>query len=210
VPAYRGEEFSTDGKRPLKTFTLLGFIHQPSLWRSCMPGFTKRLLLIASLIVTSRVCADEHVGINFGFATSKSLLGASYTNGKNSFNAGLNGIAWWSSYGFTTFQPGFTYNRRLTNNNIYGTIGLVGDYSNYRTIHYEPDSIPGFYRITKEETYWTWATPVMTMGLGKTIQFTHWGIHFDFNLATPLDEKFGSAWGSLVGIGTSYRFKLGD
>jgi hypothetical protein len=170
----------------------------------------KSTLLFLWLVLSASVAAAESsVDLNFGLSPSKSILGVSYTNGRNQFNGGLRGIAYSSRDGFF-LQPGIAYNRYLTDNGFYVTAiyTLVYLGSDLTERNFHPNGQGGLFADDEILYRKGWYSDLLMAGLGKSFQFTHWGLHIDTGIGTPANSKFGEIWGLWIGGGVSYRFKL--
>lgn len=154
--------------------------------------------------------AQRSIDLNFGFATSKSNLGLSYAWERSEVNVGIKGFAWASRGGFTAIQPGITYLHRLTANNVYASVGYIASYSRTQYSEWVFDSTTATWTRLGTREVRGWDPSSLSVGLGKSFQFTRWGIHLDVNAYTPFDREFGRAWGYSLGAGGSYRFRLGD
>jgi hypothetical protein len=164
------------------------------------------LLLLSLLVSTSVSAAESSIDVNFGLSASKSVLGLSYTNGRNQLNAGLRGFAYNSRDGLL-LQPGIAYNRYLTENGFYAAAIYLAKYYSQDVKEYSFWNIAnGIEPETEVEK--GWHSDLIMAGLGKSFQFTHWGIHLDGGVATNADSNFGTAWGLWFGGGFSYRFRL--
>jgi hypothetical protein len=170
----------------------------------------KSALLFFSLLLASIVSAeDKSIDLNFGLSASKSVLGLSYTNGRNQFNGGLRGIAYSGRDGFF-LQPGIAYNRYLTDNGFYATaIYTLVYWGNDITDFNVQSDGQGGYVVNEYVVYGKgWHSDLLMAGLGKSFQFQHWGIHLDAGLSTAANSKFGEVFGLWLGGGFSYRFHL--
>lgn len=173
----------------------------------------KRLFgLVAFSLVSvtySNSTDGRYVGINGGLGLSKTFLGGYYAWGRNQINVGTDVIVFAPEEGVILAQPSITYNRYLTASGIYVMLGVQTTYS--------PDSYEVYTAPTPPETEGTyrtvnkssWRTPLLITGLGKSFQFTSWGLYCDVSILTPMDEYLGREWGVWVGGGVSYRFHLG-
>ena len=133
--------------------------------------------------LTTRAGAEDYAALHFGLSASKSILGLSYSSGRNEVNAGLKGFAFTNS-GDYAVRPGLTYNRTFTENGWYGGLGYAPEYRD------------------------GWDTGDFMLGLGKSFQWPSWGLNVDANLLTAADGEFARTWGYWLGAGASYRFKL--
>jgi hypothetical protein len=156
-----------------------------------MPPFLRSLRLVPVLAIISLTSASSQksLDLNLGLSVSKSVLGAAYTDGMNQFNAGLYGFSYASRTGWF-LEPGIAYNRYLTRNGFYVTSAYT-----FR------------YRDMKDENK-GWESGLFLTGLGKSFQFTHWGLHADAGLSTPATADFARRWGWWFGGAVSYRFHL--
>jgi hypothetical protein len=168
------------------------------------------IVLPALMITTTGAQAQKHIALNFGLNSTKPLLGLSYSAGKNEINAGVKGFGWSGRDGWAPVIPGISYNRLLTSSNIYGSVGWI--LTRYETVQLSGtfDSTSSQWILSERRVSSKWDPGLLTMGIGKSIQYTHWGIHIDASLLTSLDDRFGQSWKTVVGIGTSYRFHLGE
>ena len=85
-----------------------------------------RALLIVALATVSH--AEDYLSLNLGI-TSRSVLGLSYTSGRNVFNAGLLGFGVRDG-GEYLLTPTISYNRYFTDNGWYGLIGYAQTFRN--------------------------------------------------------------------------------
>ena len=166
-----------------------------------MAGRTICLLIFASI---STGKAEKSLDINFGLSPSKSILGLSYANDMNQINFGLHGFAYQSSDG-GYIMPGIAYNRYLTDNGFFATINYSFFYVNQTTRAFVLNN--GILEVESSKQK-GWGSGMLGAGLGKSFQFTRWGLHADAGLATPATSDFGQAWGVWIGAGVSYRFHL--
>ena len=161
-------------------------------------------ILILSLFAFTH--ADKYLSLNFGLAPSKSILGLSYRTGANEINVGLKGF-WVRSSGDYELQPGITYNRYFLKG-IYGGFTYVplyrDEYVTYGTF-VGPEPTDYAFETVHEKG---WTRGLIFLAVGKTFQFTSWGINIDGGLATPVTSDFARTWGYKIGAGASYRFKL--
>jgi hypothetical protein len=166
-------------------------------------------LSLAGLLISaasSFARAEEHLGLHFGFTVSKSVLGVSYASGKNEFNGGIK-AGWFGARGYG-IQPGLSYNRYFTGNGFYGSLSYAPLYESEEVSTYTSTGPnPGDYVIESSRVS-GWDPGFLSIGLGKTFQWTSWGIDFDASLLTPASGDLGRTWGYWIGAGTSYRFKL--
>ena len=170
--------------------------------------FLPALALLASFSASAE--KERFIELNLGLSASKSVLGVSYTSGKNQVNVGLKQF-WlqspgenWSGF----FQPGISYNRYLTSNGFYATATFAPYYSRdhlYSMRFVGPDSNDYAFDSHFKKG---WHMGDLFLGAGKSFQFTHWGIHVDGGFVTPADADIARAWGYWLGAGASYRFKL--
>ena len=148
--------------------------------------------------------ADRSIDINVGLTPSKSILGLSYTNGMNQINAGLHGFAYHSSDG-GYLMPGMAYNRYLTASGFYTTV-------NYNFLYVDQVSRSFVFNNGNIEVETSkqkgWLSGTLGAGLGKSFQFTRWGLHVDGGLATLANSQFAQAWGWWLSGAASYRFRL--
>lgn len=151
---------------------------------------------------------DRFLGVNLGLSPSKTFLGGYYSWDRNQINLGTNLFAFTFEEGVFLAQPTLTYNRYLTDNGLYASVALQTTYLPESHDIYTPPTPPdtvGSYRTVHESD---WDMPMIMTGIGKSFQFTNWGLHFDVNAITPLNDYFGKVWGLWVGGAASYRFKL--
>jgi hypothetical protein len=156
----------------------------------------------------TRLKTKQSIDFNFGLSASKSILGFSFTTGKNQFNTGLRGLAYSGRDGYLV-QPGFAYNRYITENGIYTSLIYVATYQsqNVQELVYNSETGSFSYQLAEQKG---WDPGVLMAGLGKSWQYTHWGLHADAGIVTNAYSDFGTAWGFYLGGGLSYRFHLGD
>jgi hypothetical protein len=170
----------------------------------------KPLLLAMTLFCALSIHAEESsVDLNLGLSASKSVLGLSYNNGRNQINVGLRGISYSGRDGFF-LQPGIAYNRYLTDNGFYATaIYTLVYWGNDVTNFNFQSNGQGGYVVNEYVVYEKgWHSDLLMAGLGKSFQFTHWGIHLDAGLSTAANSEFGKVLGLWLGGGFSYRFHL--
>jgi hypothetical protein len=166
------------------------------------------------LIFTGLACSpalpQTSLSGNLGLTLSKSIVGVSYTNGKNEWNFGLKdspilfGSRVMNDNG--EFQPGLTYNRRLTANGLYAS-------ATYAPVYNRPGNYacnPGRFPLYGDRQCWDegWNAGEVFLGAGKDFQWESWGITLDANLITPANRNFGTSLSFGLGAGMSYRFKL--
>lgn len=164
------------------------------------------LLLIAFAFPNPQ--PDQYAGINLGIGYSKTFLGGFYTWDRNQINVGTDVLVFLFEEGILVAQPSITYNRYLTGNGLYTTVGIQTTYAPETHDVYTPPVPPqtqGTYRTIKDPD---WKTSALITGVGKNFQFTHWGLNFDANLLSPINRYFGRVWGVWIGGGLSYRFHL--
>jgi hypothetical protein len=144
--------------------------------------------------------------LNFGLSASKSVLGLSYRRDDHDFNLGIRGFSYSNQDGLH-LQPGFAYNRYFTNNGFYASAIYVPEFRSKDVWEYTFNSSadPLERRVTEEKG---WHPGYLLMGLGKSFQFTRWGLHADLGAATRADADFGRVWGLYIGAAASYRFNL--
>ena len=150
-----------------------------------MHSLGSKILSLALISLPVAVSAEKYIDLNLGLAPSKSMLGVSYAQDLNEVNVGIKSFAFGNS-GEYALQPGVSYNRYLKPGGFYGT-------ATYLPVTFSQEGVE--------------AGSILA-GIGKSFQFTSWGIHLDANLATPLTGEFAQAWGYWIGAGVSYRFKL--
>jgi len=137
---------------------------------------------------------------------SKSIFGLSYRDGNNEFNGGFRGLAYSSRNGFVA-EPGLSYNRYLTRNGFYAFVGYSLLYLNRDQTELVFNETGHRYETTYEKG---WHSDLLFTGIGKSFQFTRWGLHADAGIMTTADSDIGKRWGWSIGGAASYRFKLGD
>jgi hypothetical protein len=176
-------------------------------------NFLQRIFIGFIFLLYTPIHADKSVGFNVGIMASKSTLGISYLNGQNEVNVGLkNRPAYMFRSSGMYFQPGLTFNRYLGRSGFYGSLTYAPIYAKMK--HWDYLSGDLAYSIQEPivgDDYWIkegWNSGEIFFGLGKSFQFTHWGIHFDGNLISPVTSQLGQTWFYQVGAGLSYRFNL--
>lgn len=166
------------------------------------------LVYLGSLLTATTAVAQQSIDLNFGLSASKSLLGVSYTSGRNQLNIGLRGFAYSSRDGWH-LQPGVSFNRYITENGLYAWLAYVPEYRSQDVealVGYGSGS--GFQYLVVEEK--GWHPGYALAGVGKSWQFTRWGLHLDAGLTTYAGSDFGRGVGLYLGGAASYRFHLGD
>jgi hypothetical protein len=169
-------------------------------------AFAFVLLLISHALPDPQ--EDRYLGINLGVGFSKTFLGGYYSWDRNQINVGTDVLAFLFEEGILVAQPTITYNRYLTNNGLYATLGLQTTYAPESSEEYTPPVPPqtqGTYRTIREDD---WKTPVLITGIGKSFQYSSWGLHFDASLLSPLNEYVGRVWAVWLGGAVSYRLHL--
>lgn len=169
-------------------------------------GLGRIVAAIITLTCSPPAFPQNALDLNFGLSASKSVLGLSYRRGDNDFNLGVRGFSYSSHYGLH-LQPGIAYNRYLTDNGFYASVIYVPEFRSKDVWEYTFNSSadPLERRVTEEKG---WHPGYLLMGLGKSFQFTRWGLHADLGAATPADADFGRVWGLYIGAAASYRFNL--
>ncbi len=169
-----------------------------------------RLVTFVSLCVISlsSTHAQQSIDLNFGLSASKSVLGVSYTSGKNQVNIGLRGFAYSGRDG-VFLQPGLSYNRYLAESGFYAWVAYIAEYQSDDIEGFVRDPVTGTigYQVVERKG---WYPGFALTGLGKSWQFTRWGLHADAGLSTPADSRFATKVGLYLGGGASYRFRLGE
>ena len=173
---------------------------------------TFRSLALLSLLTLPSFAEEfnsPHAGINFGVGISRPALSGFYSWGRNQINVGTNFTLYTFEEGVIIAQPSITYNRYLTNNGFYSSVGIITTYmANQNHDVWEQRSPPDtgwHYRAVDESD---WEKPWVVAGIGKNFQWEKWGLHIDGNLVSPIGEDFIETWAYWIGIGGSYRFKL--
>ncbi len=171
----------------------------------------KRIFFLASFILAPTFAEEyhgHHIGINAGLSTTKNFLGGFYSWDRNQINAGTNLTIFSFEEGIFYAQPSITYNRYLTANGLYASLGMMATYypETYET--YTPPTPPEAHGTYTQHNEPSWRTNYLTLGLGKNFQYRYWGFNIDGNLTAPLDTDFGNTFGLWLGAGLSYRFKL--
>ena len=166
--------------------------------------------LIAIMTATAMALESPKVAaidLNFGFTVSKSTLGVSYVRDGNELNLGLKRIGWSTDIGESDLNPGLTYIRSIGSWGQSVSAGIIS--RNERRNFAVPDADSGStgfgYTIVERNQ---WIDPVVTLGVGHTLQRPDWGLHVDANLGWPLQGIFGHDWQYTLGIGLSHRFTL--
>lgn len=178
---------------------------------SAVPAFVSPRMVVLSVLVlclSIPASAQNSIDVNIGLSASKSLLGVSYTSGKNQVNVGLRGFAYSGRDG-VYLQPGLSYNRYLTQNGFYAWVAYVAEYRSSDSERLAWDPVNGNYVRQVEESK-GWYPGFALTGLGKSWQFSHWGLHLDAGVGTPADRQVGRKWGPYLGGAVSYRFHLDD
>jgi hypothetical protein len=171
--------------------------------RSTRPAL---ILFTVCMTLSKPGYTQSSIDLNFGLSPSKSLLGISYTHNKNQFNIGLHGLGYSGRDGVLV-QPGLAYNRYLTNNGFYASASYNAVYlsQDIQDLTYDMGTSQFSYVTTERKG---WHSGNFMLGLGKSWQFTSWGLHTDAGFGTPSTSDFGRSWGLYLGAAASYRFNL--
>lgn len=173
-----------------------------------IPSWIASLGIFSLFLSVGFANAQTSIDVNFGLSASKSVLGVSYTSGKNQVNVGLRGFAYSGRDG-VYLQPGLSYNRYLTENGFYAWVAYVAEYHSQDSEELVRDPVTGSLGYAAVESK-GWHPGFALTGLGKSWQFYRWGLHLDAGLSTPADARVGRTWGPYLGGAVSYRFHLGD
>lgn len=149
--------------------------------------------------------AQKSIDLNMGFTASKSILGLSYTHDTHQIAGGLHGFSFSSREGWHV-TSGIAYNRYLTASGFYATAIYSFSYVDLRNESLVPADV-GWTYVTDPER--GWVSEELMVGIGKSFQFTRWGLHLDGGLSTPATSRISRAWGWWFGAGASRRFRLG-
>ncbi len=170
-----------------------------------IPRIRFHSVILFSLALSIPSIAEKHLSLDFGLSVTRSILGLSYTSGKDQFSAGLKGFAF-SNSGEYFLAPGVSYNRYFTDYGWYGSVGYSPEYIVEDVVRYRVIS-PGVTTLeSHRENGWKWGE--LYFGGGKNFQFTSWGVHLDGGLAIPVGGEAANPLELFIGIGGSYRFKL--
>lgn len=173
-----------------------------------IPSWIASLGIFSLFLSVGFANAQTSIDVNFGLSASKSVLGVSYTSGKNQVNVGLRGFAYSGRDG-VYLQPGLSYNRYLTENGFYAWVAYIAEYRSGDSEGLAWDPVNGTFVHHVVESK-GWHPGFALAGAGKSWQFSHWGLHLDAGVGTPADAQVGRKWGPYLGGAVSYRVHLGD
>lgn len=165
-----------------------------------------KVMTFINLACIVPVFSQKSLDLNVGISASKSIIGLSYRQGDHEFNAGLRGFGY-NSHDGLLLQPGVAYNRYFTENGFYASAIYIPTYrsNDSHEFTFNAGTNAWEYRITEEKG---WHPGFFLVGLGKSFQFTRWGLHADAGGVTDATSQFGQSWGIYFGAAASYRFNL--